>query len=99
MKEIIRGVYHFDLNEIRNGTYDNNSVFVFYGLNEWRYDPIFVNEIVEVIQKEFPNIDVQAMRVSKINTTIGRNNVGRIMVRIELDVKTVRNNIFDYTIL
>ena len=98
-KTLIRCLHERDYFDIRDGKSPSDDVcIVYYGFNNYSDTPAHVNELVGIIKNE-TNATEDDMHVHRVTEKESIRHARFTMVQITEDVKKVRDNIKDYTVL
>ena len=99
MEKVIRCIHASQFRDIRNGNYLADKVSVYYGLPNYNRTAKQILELIDVICKEVPNVDMNDLNVYEITTAQSDRHAHHTMVEVYVDAKTVQSNLQNYTIL
>jgi hypothetical protein len=98
-QRVIRCVHAANLRDIKNGTYESDTVGVYYGFGNYNRTAKQIMTLVEVIKDELYGVELDEMEVYEITRAQSDRHAHCTMVYVSVSPDVVRENITDYTIL
>ena len=98
-KSAIRCIHEENLRDIKNGSYEFDKVNVYYGFHNYKRTVEQLLELVSIIKSEIPDATMDALNVYEITTAQSNRHAHYTMVCVEVNTKTIRNNLQNYIAL
>lgn len=98
-KKLIRCVPSAIFYDISRGTYNFETVRVYFGFDNYRADVEQIVELCEAIMEAYPGVILKNMDVCSISRVQSDRHANQTMVCVPLASEIVRNNLSEYAVL
>lgn len=98
-KNVIRCIHSVQLRDIKNGSYVFDEVGVYYGFHNYNRTAKQILELIDIIKKEIPNVEMSNLNVYEITNAQSDRHAHYTMVHVYVKADIVRGNIDNYIAL
>jgi hypothetical protein len=97
--KLIKCIHSYSRNAIKDGSFDSESVSVYYGFDTYNRNAEHHLELIGLIAEEFPRIDLKDIDFYEITTGQSNRHAHMTMAHVSVPVAHVRERIDEYHIL